>query len=477
MEVDTSSVVSRAPASLPRVTESQPLRRTSLFDEHVAAGARLVPFAGWEMPVQYEGVPPEHVAVRSAAACSTSPTWARSRTAGPGRWTSCSACCQQRRREARGRRRPVLVPLRRGRRHPRRPLHLPARRRPLPDRHQRRQPRDGPRLVRRCSRRVRRRGRRRRRPTTRCSPCRDPRPRGRGRARLGRAAGPDADARRSTSPAREALVCGTGYTGEDGVEILLAPTRRRRVWDELLAAGATPCGLGARDTLRLEVCFHLYGNDMDPRPQPDRGRPRLVLQGGRPGSSARRRSRAARAEGHRREARAFVIAGRGIPRAGQPGPRRRPSAVGVVTSGTLLAVAGRRDRDGLRALRAGRARDRASRSTSAASAAAARRSMSKPLYRRRGAQVADESYPDELGTTPSTTGPGSTATRRLRDHLVRPGRARRGRLLRPARGRRDDHQGRAYAEVESVKAVSDVIAPLSGEILEVNDAARRRAPS
>src|SRR5437763_10593786 len=43
------------------------LRRTPLYDRHVAAGARLVPFAGWEMPVQYEGVKPEHLAVRRSA--------------------------------------------------------------------------------------------------------------------------------------------------------------------------------------------------------------------------------------------------------------------------------------------------------------------------------------------------------------------------------------------------------------------------
>ena len=59
-----------------------------------------------------------------------------------------------------------------------------------------------------------------------------------------------------------ALVCGTGYTGEDGVELLLAPGDARAVWDALLAAGAVPVGLGARDTLRLEACFHLYGNDL-----------------------------------------------------------------------------------------------------------------------------------------------------------------------------------------------------------------------
>jgi aminomethyltransferase len=59
-----------------------------------------------------------------------------------------------------------------------------------------------------------------------------------------------------------ALICGTGYTGEDGVELLLAPEDAERVWQALLGAGATPVGLGARDTLRLEACFHLYGNDL-----------------------------------------------------------------------------------------------------------------------------------------------------------------------------------------------------------------------
>jgi aminomethyltransferase len=58
------------------------------------------------------------------------------------------------------------------------------------------------------------------------------------------------------------LVCGTGYTGEDGVELLLDPQDAPAVWDALLEAGAVPVGLGARDTLRLEVCFHLYGNEI-----------------------------------------------------------------------------------------------------------------------------------------------------------------------------------------------------------------------
>jgi aminomethyltransferase len=58
------------------------------------------------------------------------------------------------------------------------------------------------------------------------------------------------------------LVCGTGYTGEDGVELLADPADAPALWDELVRRGAVPCGLAARDTLRLEACFHLYGNDL-----------------------------------------------------------------------------------------------------------------------------------------------------------------------------------------------------------------------
>src|SRR6202012_2403349 len=59
-----------------------------------------------------------------------------------------------------------------------------------------------------------------------------------------------------------AMVCGTGYTGEDGIELLLVPDDAPRLWEAALRAGARPAGLGARDTLRLEACFHLYGNDL-----------------------------------------------------------------------------------------------------------------------------------------------------------------------------------------------------------------------
>ena len=73
----------------------------------------------------------------------------------------------------------------------------------------------------------------------------------------------------------EASVCGgmgflarTGYTGEDGFEVMVDPEVAVTLWRSLLEAGVTPCGLGCRDTLRLEAAMHLYGQDMDDRTTP-----------------------------------------------------------------------------------------------------------------------------------------------------------------------------------------------------------------
>jgi len=64
------------------------------------------------------------------------------------------------------------------------------------------------------------------------------------------------------------FVARTGYTGEDGWEIVLDIDAGCRLWDEALAAGIRPCGLGARDTLRLEAGLALYGQDMDQQASP-----------------------------------------------------------------------------------------------------------------------------------------------------------------------------------------------------------------
>lgn len=61
----------------------------------------------------------------------------------------------------------------------------------------------------------------------------------------------------------EAFIARTGYTGEDGVEILIPTESGIKLWDKLLEDGVTPCGLGCRDTLRLEAGMHLYGSEMD----------------------------------------------------------------------------------------------------------------------------------------------------------------------------------------------------------------------
>ncbi len=140
-------------------------------------------------------------------------------------------------------------------------------------------------------------------------------------------------ARMTAAPGRiagaEALVCGTGYTGEDGVELLLAPADAPAVWDALVAAGATPAGLAARDTLRLEACFHLYGNDLSLARGPiEAGLGWCCKEDtGFVGSDA---VRAVREAGPAEKLVAFAIDGPGIARQGNP-----VVGGGEVTSGTL----------------------------------------------------------------------------------------------------------------------------------------------
>jgi aminomethyltransferase len=130
------------------------------------------------------------------------------------------------------------------------------------------------------------------------------------------------------------LVCGTGYTGEDGVELLIAPEDAGRVWDALLERGATPAGLGARDTLRLEVCFHLYGNDlMEERGPIEAGLGWCCKEDtGFIGSDA---VRAVRDAGPAETLVPFAMIGPGIARQGNP-----VVGGGEVTSGTMSPCLG-----------------------------------------------------------------------------------------------------------------------------------------
>ena len=131
---------------------------------------------------------------------------------------------------------------------------------------------------------------------------------------------------------RPALACGTGYTGEDGVELLIDPEVATSVWTRLLDAGVVPCGLGARDTLRLEVCYPLHGNELTPEHNPiEAGLGWCCKEETRfIGSEAIAR---ARAEGTAEKLVAFKIEGQGIPRGGNPVLHGDEEA-GVVTSGT-----------------------------------------------------------------------------------------------------------------------------------------------
>lgn len=132
---------------------------------------------------------------------------------------------------------------------------------------------------------------------------------------------------------KAALVAGTGYTGENGVEIMLSPADAPPVWDALIAAGATPAGLGARDTLRLEVCYPLYGNDLSLERNPlEAGLGWAVaLDTGFIGADA---LAAVKADGPARKLVPFVLTGPGIPRQGNP-VVKNGAEIGVVTSGTM----------------------------------------------------------------------------------------------------------------------------------------------
>ncbi len=104
------------------------LRRTPLYDAHVAAGARIVPFAGFEMPVQYEGVRREHLAVRDSCGVFDVSHMGEIETTGPEAEALLQRLLSNDVSKLEVGRRPVLVPVPRGRRRARRPVHLPARR-------------------------------------------------------------------------------------------------------------------------------------------------------------------------------------------------------------------------------------------------------------------------------------------------------------------------------------------------------------
>ena len=236
----------------------QTLQRTPLHGRHVALGARLVPFAGWEMPVQYEGVIAEHRAVRTDAGVFDVSHMGEIEVEGPhARDLLQSLLSNDVDRLEPGDAQYTLLTNERGgivddlivyRLEPCRYL-----------------------LIVNASNReadyrwIKEREIRGSEVTDTSDDC-----------ALLAVQGPRALERLELGPAKaftwamdeidgvEVMVNRTGYTGEEGCELLVMPDDAERLWDAVLERGVTPCGLGARDTLRLEVCYPLHGNDITP---------------------------------------------------------------------------------------------------------------------------------------------------------------------------------------------------------------------
>ncbi|HWM93809.1 MAG TPA: glycine cleavage system aminomethyltransferase GcvT [Thermoanaerobaculia bacterium] len=136
---------------------------------------------------------------------------------------------------------------------------------------------------------------------------------------------------------RPAIVSRTGYTGEDGFELYLSPEDAPAVWRRLVEAGGPqglrPAGLGARDTLRLEAAMALYGHEIDETTTPLEAGLAWVVKLGKGDFEGREALAAQQAGGLRRKLVGFEVEGRGIARQGHE-VKSEGGSVGTVTSGT-----------------------------------------------------------------------------------------------------------------------------------------------
>ena len=308
------------------------LRRTPLYEKHLELGAKVVDFAGWEMPVEYEGIREEHMAVRTHAGMFDVSHMGQVEIEGPGalRFLQLTLSNDVARVELGGAQYSCLCAEDGG---------------VLDDLFAYRLGGDRYLLVTNAANHA---------PDLawlgRWSRAEDVAVRDvadryamvavqgpHARAIAGATLGVDLPPRMRIAPVRiggrPALACGTGYTGEDGVELLLDPEIAPAVWAELLDAGIVPCGLGARDTLRLEACFHLHGQDLTPARNPiEAGLGWCCAEPtGFVGYATIAR---VRAEGPAEKLAPFKVEGPGIPRQGNP-VLSRDEPVGIVTSGSF----------------------------------------------------------------------------------------------------------------------------------------------
>jgi aminomethyltransferase len=298
------------------------LRRTPLHDRHVALRARMVPFAGWEMPVQYEGVMQEHRAVRDDAGAFDVSHMGEIEVEGPrARDLLQSLLSNDLERVAPGGAQYTLLTNDHGgivddlivyELDPFRYL-----------------------LIVNASNREEDFSwlKEREVPGSDVRDVSD-------EYGLIAVQGPRALERLELPPASaftfaEGEVLGvtcminrTGYTGEEGVELMVMAEDAGELWDAVLDRGVTPCGLGARDSLRLEVCFPLHGNDIGPDTDALSAGLAWVcaLEKDFTGVEELRRIKEA---GPERRLAAFVMEERAVPRQGMP-----ILEGGEVTSGT-----------------------------------------------------------------------------------------------------------------------------------------------
>jgi aminomethyltransferase len=134
---------------------------------------------------------------------------------------------------------------------------------------------------------------------------------------------------------RDILVSRTGYTGEDGAELIVAKSETKNIWDLFIKAGVQPCGLGARDTLRLEAGLPLYGHEYDDETSPLEAGYSWAVKFDKGNFIGRDALLLAKEKGLRKKLVGLDIEGRAIAREGNLIVDRGTLNIGRVTSGTF----------------------------------------------------------------------------------------------------------------------------------------------
>jgi aminomethyltransferase len=247
-------------------TEAPPLRRTPLYDEHISLGAKMVSFAGYEMPIQYEGIVAEHRAVRSAAGIFDLSHMGEFVFQGRGagalvdRLVSSDIAGL-----AVGHARYGLLTNERGTIVDDVIVYRTADAEYLMVVNAANIAKDRAHVLTHLANDVVFDDRSN---ETALIAIQGPRAAAILQSKTDLGAIPPFGVTKAQVTGASATLARTGYTGEDGFEIFLANDDAAPVWELLLAAGTKPIGLGARDTLRLEARFSLYGNDIDETTDP-----------------------------------------------------------------------------------------------------------------------------------------------------------------------------------------------------------------